>query len=538
VPKKIGPYRIDDEIAGGMGVVHKAWDDVLGRWVAVKTFRRDLPITAESRERLIREGRAQARLQHPNVVAIHTMDEQDGELFIVMEYLEGKTLEETLGALPDGPLQLDAALQLFEQVLDALDYVHGNGIVHRDLKPLNLMVCDGRVKLMDFGIALLAGMPRLTLSPKLLGTPDYMSPEQLEGRDVDRRSDIYSAALVLYRMLSGSDAFTGGEWLAQIHARLLGAPDLQTVVPELPVGVCNVIAKAMSHDPANRFRSAAEFRDALRDAVEGYITVPVSEPEPEPEPEPVMPASPAEPPKSPVWLYATSVLFVAVAVASGIWMRLQNPWPVQQPPVKHVDMGLELPQIELSTQAPVTQTQTQTDPPKVIVVDPPRETDEQREERLCQQVEALRKKIDAMFPAIEADIRMGDFRSAERRLDDAAALIPPQFAEDLWPERNEIDRLRSEVRNAEADRSRRAQQDALWSSRIDDVESAINEGHFAEAQGIAKKLLLDPAIPPAIVPRMQQLQQKARDGIRDSWKDSTVSTTTNVVRKPSSPPRK
>lgn len=537
MPKKIGPYRIDDEIAqGGMGVVHKAWDDVLGRWVAIKTFRRDLPIAAELRERLVREGKAQARLQHPNVVAIHTMDEHDGELFIVMEYLEGKTLEDVLGGLPDGRMALDAALRLFDQVLDALDYVHGNGIVHRDLKPLNLMVCDGRVKLMDFGIALLAGMPRLTLSPKLLGTPDYMSPEQLEGRDVDRRSDLYSAALVLYRMLSGSDAFTGSEWLAQIHARLLGAPDLRTFVPDLPLGVCNAIAKAMSHDPANRFRSAAEFRDALRDGAEGFITVPAPEPEPElvAEPEPVTPA-PLEPPAPQLWIYAVALMFAAVVVAWGIWKLRQIPLPAQQPEVKRADIVYVPPPVELSTAPPppppVTTTKTET---VVIIKEPPKETEAQRAERL----NAVRTEIDAGFPAVEADIRMGDFNSAERRLDQLAAKIPAELAADLWQERDEIERLRTEVRNAEADRNRRAQQEALWESRIDDVESAINGDHFAEAQEIAKKLLRDPAIPSAVVPRLQQLQQKAKDGIRKSWEGSTVSTTTNVVRKPSSPPRK
>src|SRR5258708_10931868 len=135
-PSQIGSYRVDETIAiGGMGIVYLAWDDVLSRKVVIKTFRRDLPMPAELRERLIREGKAHGRLQHVNIAAIYAMDQQDHELYIVMEQLDGKTLDAMLTALPEGRMTLDDALPLFEQVLDALDSVHAHGIVHRELKP-------------------------------------------------------------------------------------------------------------------------------------------------------------------------------------------------------------------------------------------------------------------------------------------------------------------------------------------------------------------------------------------------------------------
>ncbi len=298
-PSQIGSYRVDKKIAeGGMGVVFLAWDDVLGRKVVIKTFRRGLPMSADLRERLIREGKAHGPLQHENIAAIYAMDQQDDELYIVMEHLDGKTLEAMLTALPEGRMTLDDALPLFEQILNALDYVHANGIVHRDLKPSNVMVCNGRVKVIDFGIALLAGMPRLTSSATLLGTRIYMSPEQLEAREVDRRSDIYSAALVLYRMLTGHDPFVATEYLAQVHERLTGPPDAKTIVPDLPAGVCDAMDKAMSHDLSGRFRSAAEFRNALREGAEGFLGVAAEEPEVVGPAEAVPVQPPREPPPS------------------------------------------------------------------------------------------------------------------------------------------------------------------------------------------------------------------------------------------------
>ena len=535
---QIGSYRIDETIAvGGMSVVYRAWDDALGRPVAIKTFRRDLPIAAELHERLVREAKAHGLLKQDNIVTIYTMDDDDGELFLVMEYLDGATLDATLAVLTDGRMAPADALPLFYQLLDALEYIHANGIVHRDLKPSNVMICGDRVKVIDFGIALLSGMPRLTSSLTLLGTPAYMSPEQMEGKDVDRRSDIYSAALVLYRMLTGRDAFTAKEYLAQVHERLLGARDAKSIVPELPPGVCAAVAKAMSHDPADRFRSASDFRDALRGGDAGFLHLPENEEEKAeagPSPEPPIPPPPE--PKPYVWrLVLLGVCGLGAVVA--LVLQLQQPLTTPPPPrvnPAHIDYQLPPP-----PQITVTQTPAVKPTPQIVVIPgppPAHETEAQRIERERSEVEALRKEIRGMLPAIEVDIRMKDFTSATHRLDDVASRVQPH-AGVLWQEFNEVQRLRDAVRNGIADVERGHQQEAIWESHAADLEAMIGAGQFAEAQGIAEKRLKDPTIPPVSVGRIQRLLEKAREGLKTIWKTTTVGPTTNSIRKSSSPPR-
>jgi hypothetical protein len=545
VPAQIGSYRIEEKIAeGGMGIVYRAWDEALGRRVVLKTFLRNLPIAVETRERLIREGEALGRLQHPNIVAIFTMNDDAGELFLVMEHLEGRTLEATISALPGGRMPLDDALPFFEQLLDALEYVHGNDIVHRDIKPSNVMVCGGRAKIIDFGIALLAGMPRLTSSLTLLGTPAYMSPEQLEAKDVDRRSDIYSSALVLYRVLTGNDPFIAREYLAQIHERLLGPPDPKSIVPDLPAGVCDALAKAMSHDPANRFRSAAEFRDALRDGAVGFLHV-VAATEPE-----VVAAS-DEVPESPLELPAPEVkssvgpyvLYGACAAGAvcALWLQLKVPAAQQGPPVrfKRADSVFQTPPVDPAKLPAVAISvapapAVKPDPAIAHIVEKahenvPEETETERAARLQREIEALRSEIDALLPPIDADLRTQDYASATHRLDDVGARVQPHAAE-LRQETDEINRLRGLVVKGQADK-------ALWESRLGDVRTAMDESRYAEAEGIAKKHLEDPDIPAAIAAQMRQFRQKAHEGVTKSWQGTTYGTTTNAIRKPSSPPR-
>ena len=536
---QIGSYRIDETIAvGGMGVVYRAWDDALGRAVAIKTFRRDLPIAAELRERLVREAKAHGLLKHDNIVTIYTMDEDDGELFLAMEYLDGATLEATLAALPDGRMAADDALPLFHQLLDALEFVHGNGIVHRDLKPSNLMVCGGRVKLIDFGIALLAGMPRLTSSLTLLGTPAYMSPEQLEGKDVDRRSDIYSAALVLYRMLTGNDPFTAKEYLAQVHERLLGPRDPRIIVPELPPGVCAALAKAMSHDPADRFRSAAEFREALHGGGVGFLHVPEDEPD---EVGPDLPPDPPPPPPEPKPYVWRLVLLAVCGLGAVVALVLQLQRPLTTLPPPHVTPKMITYQPQPPPQITVTQAPATAKPdPKIVVISalpPAQETEAQRMERQRRELEALRKEIDGMFPAIEADIRIKDFTSATHRLDDVASRVHPHAGE-LWQEFNEIQRLRDAVSNGIADANRTAQQEALWESRLANIENAITRNRYPEAKTMAQALLAEPNVPAGVAARAQRFNQQAQEELKKIFKEgTTVGPTTNSIRKSSSPPR-
>src|ERR1017187_6436205 len=213
----LGHYSIVEKLGeGGMGVVYKARDSRLKRFVALKVLPPEKVTDPERKQRFVQEARSASALNHPNIVTVHDIDQSDGVDFIAMEYVEGKTLSELIGRKG---LKLNEALKYAIQIADALAKAHAAGIVHRDLKPGNVMVtADGQVKVLDFGLAKLAeGQVRpedstRTLQPStelgvIVGTASYMSPEQAEGKKVDARSDIFSFGSLLYEMLTGRRAF-------------------------------------------------------------------------------------------------------------------------------------------------------------------------------------------------------------------------------------------------------------------------------------------------------------------------------------------
>src|SRR6185369_5392238 len=202
MPEKIGKYEIIERLGrGGMGTIFKAHDPVLDRFVAVKVISTDIEITDELRARFFREAKACARLSHPNIVTIYAMGDNNGQLFIVMELLEGEELKHLIAQRK--VLALQDKLSIMVQVCDGLHYAHQNGIVHRDIKPGNIFLLPGgQVKILDFGIAKMANAEGgLTRAGLIMGSVRYMSPEQVSGR-VDHRSDIFSLGAVLFEFLS------------------------------------------------------------------------------------------------------------------------------------------------------------------------------------------------------------------------------------------------------------------------------------------------------------------------------------------------
>ncbi len=283
----VGHYRIEGLIGrGGMGVVYRGVHDHLGRAVAIKALAPELTRQPEFKERFFAEAKTQAHLHHPNIIAVYDLVEDAGEYFIVMELVPGEGLDQRLKAAAGHGMALGEAMGIFGQILAALDYAHSEGVIHRDVKPSNaLITAQGRVKLMDFGIALLIGDKRLTASQSSIGTPIYMSPEQiLYPRTVDHRSDIYSAAVVLFEMLAGQPPFDADtEYAIKKQHIESPPPDLATLNPDLPPGVLRAIEVALSKAPDDRFPSAGAFLRALQEAA------------PATQPPPSQPTTPAAP---------------------------------------------------------------------------------------------------------------------------------------------------------------------------------------------------------------------------------------------------
>jgi serine/threonine-protein kinase len=253
--QKIGKYEVIDQIGrGGMGTIFRARDPILERSVALKVIS-DLEVTSELRSRFFREAQACARITHPNIVIVHDMGEDDGRLFIVMELLDGEELGRVIAR--HERLSLPEKLDIVRQLCDGLHFAHQKGVVHRDVKPANiLLLSTGRVKIVDFGIAQLAGAATqrdLTRAGMIMGTIRYMAPEQVRGH-ADRRSDIFSVAAVSYELFSGRPPFSGNDPL-QILEQLRTAtpPRLTEMDPNLPSDLADVIARGIQKEPEARF---------------------------------------------------------------------------------------------------------------------------------------------------------------------------------------------------------------------------------------------------------------------------------------------
>ncbi len=265
-------YRVVETLGeGGMAIVYKALDTRLEREVALKVIRRDVFAPDELAKILVRferEAKSLARLSHPNIVKVLDYDEQDGIPYLVMEYVQGKTLKEMIAARSRRPFPWREAVRLLIPVAGALQHAHERGIVHRDVKPSNILVNErGEPMLTDFGIAKALsgdGATQLTTTGMLIGTPDYMAPEQATNEAVDHRADIYSLGVVLYEMLTGHKPYSGNTPMTILlqHVREPLPPPRQ-FAPDLPEPVERMLLKALAKRPEDRYQSMAEFRAAM-----------------------------------------------------------------------------------------------------------------------------------------------------------------------------------------------------------------------------------------------------------------------------------
>jgi serine/threonine-protein kinase len=263
IGKTVGKYRIIDRLGrGGMGTVYKAVDETLDREVAIKVLNPDLG-ESDVLKRFRAEAITLARLNHPGIATLYELHRQDDDLLMVMEFVRGETFHDLSERL--GPLPAPQAAHLCVQVLDALAHAHRAGVVHRDLKPANLMISEtGTVKVMDFGIARVLGTEHFTHGGYMMGTPAYMAPEQVMGRDVDARADLYAVGVVFYRLLSAQLPFEADTAIAMVQKQISEAPTpISTFRPDLPEWCSQVIDRALAKSPVDRFQSAEEFRTVL-----------------------------------------------------------------------------------------------------------------------------------------------------------------------------------------------------------------------------------------------------------------------------------
>jgi eukaryotic-like serine/threonine-protein kinase len=279
----VGDYQIVGILgAGGMGKVYKVRNAISDRIEAMKVLLPDLAAQPELSDRFLREIKTQASLEHPNIAALHTALRVDNQLLMLMEFVEGVTLEQKL---KDGPLPIEQAVDYISQALSALDYAHQHGVIHRDIKPANMMLTpNGLVKLMDFGIAKGSGDQRLTMTGTTMGSLYYMSPEQIRGAaNIDSRADLYSVGVTLYELTTGKRPFDGDSQFAIMSAHLEKTPVPPVEVdPRLPQGLNDAILMSVAKDPAMRFQTAGAFRAAVQSILPAKQAAPVLQAPPPP----------------------------------------------------------------------------------------------------------------------------------------------------------------------------------------------------------------------------------------------------------------
>ena len=261
-----GRYRVLKELGkGAMGIVYKAFDPQIDREVALKILRKDRLTDDEFAQRFFKEAKAIGRLSHPNIVTVYDVGQDHGTIYIAMEFLEGRPLDE---AIKEDKLKITDIGSIGAQIAEALNYAHQKGVIHRDIKPANIILnSDGRIKITDFGIAQIEDLLTIhqTQAGAILGTPVYMSPEQVNAQPVNGRSDLYALGVILYELLTGSKPFTGKNFTAIFAAIINSRPAVPVeIVSGISKAQSELIMKSINKEPDRRFQTGREMAEALK----------------------------------------------------------------------------------------------------------------------------------------------------------------------------------------------------------------------------------------------------------------------------------
>ncbi len=364
VGQRVGDYEIVQVLgAGGMGKVYKVRNTISDRFEAMKVLLPDLAGDPDLADRFLREIKVQASLSHPNIASLYTAMRYENQLLMLMEFVEGSSIESLIA---NGPLPISQAIAYTVQVLDALSYAHSKGVVHRDIKPANMMVTPtGEVKLMDFGIARMKADKRLTQTGRTLGSLYYMSPEQIRGeKELDARSDIYSLGIALYEVVTGKRPFEADSDFSIMAAHLNAPPTPPVEIdPRLPPQFSEIVLMALAKDPAGRFQSAAAFRAALLTIGNRMDATAVASPQPAdnapiPPPPPAVAATPRA--NRGMYMAIGSLVTVAVLIIAAIQIPKFFSTQAEQTTAQQADPGykpaVELSQVPNPTPAPIDTT--------------------------------------------------------------------------------------------------------------------------------------------------------------------------------------
>ncbi len=389
--EQIGRYQVEREIGrGAMGVVYRALDPAIGRTVAIKTIRlaefADPTEQGRLRERLTHEARSAGVLSHPGIVTVYDVAEEEELSYIAMEFVNGPSLEQMLSG--SEPLDRDTILRVLRETASALDYAHKKGIVHRDIKPANILVHeDGTVKITDFGVAKISASHQLTQAGTVLGTPSYMSPEQVQGKPVDGRSDVFSLAVIAYEMLTGEKPFTGEQLPTLVYKIVHDQPTPPHLInPTLPWHVGVVLNKALEKDPAARYATCAEFVKALEGACKSarkWKPLPRGSSQALPTviteaPAPVSARRRREERRAWTWKKKTALAAGVAVIGIGAFAALHlRPWerPAPPPPQPAESQTVEPEPVSAGRPSPAGPAAGEEQPSAAIVTPPPVETE-------------------------------------------------------------------------------------------------------------------------------------------------------------------